>query len=238
MKLNRWNKAQKYEKDWWLSRKDDVDLSFYETFSIELLEDIEGVIKIENGTQILEIGSGAAGIITFLKDSEYRYAIDPLEDTYASVKHFLEYRDKNVNYFNGIGEELPFEDNKFDFIIIDNVLDHCEDPDKVFSEMKRTIKNNGIIYFRQNTYTCWGKFVRSMMEKFEIDKGHPFTFTKKGLKDSFKKYNFDILKFKRGGYFKTWLKEFLSFTKHGLVKACLLVNRDRTLYILKVNKDN
>jgi ubiquinone/menaquinone biosynthesis C-methylase UbiE len=234
-KKSRWQLAQEYEQNWWKSVKDNVDMTFYKSFAEEVKNIIAPHIQITNETSILEIGSGAAGIITHFKESNNRYAIDPLEDLYSSVENFVAYRDKEVKYFNGKGEALPFEDEKFDLVLIDNVLDHCEDPALVMSEIKRTLKKNGIIFFRQNTYKVWGKFVRSLMEKALIDKGHPFTFTKKDLLKNYFENNYQILYYSRSGYFKTWIKELTNFNKKNFIKALLFVTRDKATYILKKN---
>ncbi len=232
-KKSRWKLAQEYEQNWWKSVRDNVDMSFYKTFAAEVKELIAPYIEIKGDTGILEIGSGAAGIITHFTNSNERYAIDPLEDLYSSVESFVNYRDEKVKYFNAKGEALPFENEKFDLILIDNVLDHCEDPELVMSEINRTLKKNGIIFFRQNTYNLWGKFVRGLMEKALIDKGHPFTFTKNDLLQNCFAEKYDILFYSRSGYFKTWIKELTTFDKKNLIKALLFVTRDKVAYILK-----
>ena len=232
MNENRWELAQEYEKEWWDSRKEAISLDFYKHFAEDLNGILKDILEIKKNTFILEIGSGAAGTITFI-DSDNKYAIDPLEYFYSTVKEFTKDRDSRVKYFSAKGEELPFEKEMFDLIIIDNVLDHCADPDKVVEEMNRVLKPGGIIFFRQNTYHCWGVFVRSIMEKIVFDKGHPFTFSKSRLEKIFTKFNFTTLKFSRFGYFKTWKKEFFSFKPKELAKALLFATRDKTLYILK-----
>ena len=40
-------------------------------------------------------------------------------------------------------ENLPYEDNKFDLIFADNLLEHLEHPKIVFSEIERVLKNDG-----------------------------------------------------------------------------------------------
>ena len=45
-------------------------------------------------------------------------------------------------------ENLPYEDNKFDLIFCDNLLEHLEHPKKVFSEINRVLKNDGIFFFK------------------------------------------------------------------------------------------
>lgn len=229
---NRWKLALTYEKDWWEKQAEGMDLSFYKGFADQLIEILTPFLKIEQTTHILEIGSGAAGIITHL-NSDFRYAVDPLEDFYASVKKFASYRDKNVIYKKAVGELLPFEDKTFDLIIIDNVLDHCENPDLVIKEMKRVLKENGFVFFRQNTYHIWGKFIRIIMEFFTIDKGHPHTFTKKSIINLLSRSNFDIIDYKEGSYFKTWLKEIKSRRIIDKVKAILFVNRNKVTMLLR-----
>jgi SAM-dependent methyltransferase len=229
---NRWKLAQNYEKNWWEKQAEGMDLSFYKGFADQVTEVIKPFLKVVDTTRILEIGSGAAGIVTHL-NSKYRWAVDPLEDFYADVKKFADYRDKNVIYKKALGESLPFEGKQFDLIIIDNVLDHCDNPALVISEMKRVLKENGIVFFRQNTYHIWGKFIRTIMEFFKIDKGHPHTFTKKSLIKLLTQSNFEILDYRRGGYFKTWLREIKSSRLIDKVKALLLVNRDKVTMVLK-----
>lgn len=229
---NRWKLAQNYEQNWWQNQAEKMDLSFYKGFADQVLEAIIPYLTIQPDTHILEIGSGAAGIITHL-NSDYRFAIDPLEEFYSGIKKFSDYRDKNVIYKTGAGENLPFEKEFFDLIIIDNVLDHCDNPALVLDEVKRVLKKNGIVFLRQNTYHLWGKFIRIIMEFFKIDKGHPHTFTKRGLKKIISGKNFVILSSNRGSYLKTWLKEIKSRRLLDKIKALLLVNRDKVTLVLK-----
>ena len=199
---NRWDLAQDYERNWWKSRQANVDFSFYEYYADELKTSIQNHLTIKPDTKILEVGSGAGGIVTFLNQSNERYAIDPLEDFYSSVKSFNDQRDKKVKYQNSMGEEIPFQDKMFDLVIMDNVLDHCEFPGKVMQEVRRVLGENGIIYFKQNTYHFWGSLIRSLMEKLLIDKGHPHTFSKSKLLNLLRENNLKVIQSSRAGYFK------------------------------------
>ncbi|MGE5680248.1 MAG: class I SAM-dependent methyltransferase [Bacillota bacterium] len=229
----RWVLAQEYEKKWWDQRSSTIDFEFYRHFASELQEFSKDEISINKDTVILEIGSGAGGILTYLKQTDNRYAIDPLEDFYSTVQKFTEQRDKAVKYISSKGENLPFENKMFDLVIMDNVLDHCDDPAKVMQEVKRVLKNNGIVYFKQNTYHIWGKMVRSLMEKLVIDKGHPHTFSKSHLISLVGSNGLKIVKSKHAGYYPTWKKEFSSGSLKDKLKAVLFVTRDKVTYLIK-----
>jgi len=230
--MSRWKLAQEYERNWWLNKAETIYLEFYKNFAVEIIDLLKPYIEIQKETKILEIGSGAAGIITHLP-SDYRFAIDPLEDFYASIPRYKNYRDKKVFYQTALGESLPFKSEQFDLIIMDNVLDHCDNPTQVLNEMKRVLKKNGILYFRQNTYHLWGRMIRNIMEFFLIDKGHPHTFAKKNLDKIFNQFGFKILYKNRDGYFATWKWEIKSKRLIDKIKAILLVNRDKYTLVLK-----
>lgn len=229
----RWQLAQNYEHAWWKKKTGFVKADYYRNSAAEVRDFYSRQKKMSTDTHILEIGSGAAGILTFLTESNERYAIDPLETYYSTVDEFIKIRDKKVKYSANKGEELPFDNKMFDLLIVDNVLDHCEQPENVLAEMKRVLKTNGFIYFRQNTYNWWGKTLRTIMEFFVIDKGHPYTFTKTNLKVFFEKYCFTPIIKTHNGYFSTWKSEMTSGNTKDFIKAILFVTRDKTTLLLK-----
>ncbi len=77
--------------------------------------------------------------MTFLK-SNNKYAIDPLEDFFSNKEEWVRLRDPEVKYQKGKGENLPYKEEFFDLIILDNVLDHCENPVLVLDEVHRVLK--------------------------------------------------------------------------------------------------
>ena len=233
MTSRRWRKAQASERDWWESRAADMALDFYAAFAQALRRELNGMLTVTADTRILEIGSGAAGILTHLSESNYRHAVDPLEDFYASIERFRTFRDPAVQYHAGAGEKLDFPADHFDLVIMDNVLDHCADPEQVLLEMHRVLKPDGTAYFRQNTYHFWGRLVRGLMECFQIDRGHPHTFSKRYLRRRFARLGLTVRRFERGGYWATWREEIRSSRPLDRIKALLLATRDRTLYILQ-----
>jgi len=225
----RWDVAQDYELQWWSNYSDSIE--WYKGFSDEIITETSPFIDINQNTVILEIGSGAAGGITYIK-SNNKYAIDPLENFFNKNKSWVQFRDKKVNYLQGKGEALPFEDSFFDLIIIDNVLDHCDNPIAVLNEINRSLKIGGLIFFRQNVYNKWGKLLRTIMELLTIDKGHPFTFTKQYLINNINERNWDIKQMEEYGYIRSWKNSLLNLTFKGIIQTIFFIIRNRTLFIL------
>lgn len=226
-KNNRWALAQKYEFNWWESKKETIKADYYKQSAEEIRQFCLKNKDLKKETEILEIGSGATGILTFLTESDFRFGIDPLESYYSTVKLFTNLRDPNVKYLTAKGESLPFDNEKFDLIIIDNVLDHCENPLKVMEEVTRVMKKDAMIYFRQNTYNLYGKSARMLMEMFLIDKGHPYTYTMNDINKLFDLQGLKILDFNEDGYFATWKNEISSRSIKDKVKALLFITRNK-----------
>jgi ubiquinone/menaquinone biosynthesis C-methylase UbiE len=237
IRRKRWTIAQNYEKEWWDIRKDQIDFDFYREYAKELLNYTQGIVQFESKTFILEIGSGAGGIITFL-NSDHRHAIDPLEDYYSSIPNFKIQRDHKVIYQKAKAENVPYKNNQFDFVICDNVLDHCDDIGMIFKEINRVLASNGKVYLRLNIYSFWGKFIRLIVEALGIDAGHPHTFTKKLMSSYFKNDNFQIIKIERRSFIETWIKELRSRKVKELLKALSFSSPSKTMFLLEKSEDN
>lgn len=51
----------------------------------------------------------------------------------------------NCFFMTGYAENIPYKDRRFDIIIMEDVLEHVTDPEKVFQECYRVLKTNGVI---------------------------------------------------------------------------------------------
>lgn len=200
VKRTRWAKAQKYERKHWerlvqqIAEGSIKQLDWYKWKAKEMEKQLKVHLDQERkkSERILEIGSGPVGIISFLKYGE-RYAVDPLEDFYKTNAALCELRDSKVSYIKGTGECLPFDDDYFYLVIIDNVLDHVQNPRGVLDEIYRVLSSKGKLYLAVNVHTIWGGLLHSLLAWLKIDKGHPHTFTVGGIKGFIRERGFSIL---------------------------------------------
>jgi ubiquinone/menaquinone biosynthesis C-methylase UbiE len=183
--IERWKIAQNSEEEFWNRfGTDELSHKKYSKKAKILSKKWSKFIKINKNTKILQIGCGPLDLINYLGDMK-KYSLDPLADYY--MKQFkVDY--KKANLVKGVGEDLPFEDEFFDIVLLPNVLDHTVNPEKVLSEVNRVLKKDGIFYF--DVYFYQREFLL-LAKIWELSKkatnkvfnpAHPYMFTLKEVK--------------------------------------------------------
>lgn len=143
---------------------------------------------LPSNIRTLQIGSGPCDVIDHWHNGEL-HAIDPLAEEYKKL--FSEFQDAKVRYIKGIAENLPYEDDYFDVIIIRNALDHVDDARKSLEEMFRVIKPRGALYVWIYLYSCrasWAyRLINTLTKRYEVE---PWAFTFGRIKKFLIKYGF------------------------------------------------
>ncbi|HUG45791.1 MAG TPA: class I SAM-dependent methyltransferase [Sphingomicrobium sp.] len=109
---------------------------------------INAVQALPAKARVLEVGSGAHGLIFFF-DAAERVGVDPLADEYKTL--FPKWQGQAHTIAAG-GEQLPFEDASFDVVLSDNVVDHAESPRRIVEEIARVLAPGGLLYFTVNVH--------------------------------------------------------------------------------------
>jgi SAM-dependent methyltransferase len=182
---NRWKKAQGYEKSYWDSLGVNLGIGsdWYEEKAGQILDTLTRLRPNlnTNSAKILELGTGPFGIVSYLH-THCCYGVDPLEIFFSTNPETARLRKANVTYLPAKGENLPFKGGTFDVVILDNVLDHTENPESVLQEAFRVMAPAGVAYFEINIRTSFGEKIRTVMELLQMDRGHPFSYSKKSIK--------------------------------------------------------
>ena len=109
---------------------------------------IERVRPLPEGARVLEVGSGAHGLIFFF-GAGAGVGVDPLAVEYRALFPAWQGEAQTVAAY---GEALPFRDGSFDVVLSDNVVDHAEAPARIVSEMTRVLAPGGLLYFTVNVH--------------------------------------------------------------------------------------
>lgn len=122
-----------------------------------------GIIKLFNepkNKKFLDLASGVGTFVLHGLNKGYDvYGVEPSEWKLKYIKTKVE--EKNYpswyldRFINGVGEELPFEDNSFDFITSYQTLEHVQNVEKCLYEMFRVLKPGGKLWLQAPDYDCW-----------------------------------------------------------------------------------
>lgn len=128
---------EKYVNDW---------LTKVET-SKKVVSDFIQRVGDVSGKKIIDVGCGNGGIcIAFSLAGASVAGVEVEEDLYLIAKKHTEFYGAKVNFYLYDGNELPFDDNTFDYAVSTSVLEHTTSPVLYLREILRILKSHGILY--------------------------------------------------------------------------------------------
>ncbi len=97
----------------------------------------------DHESKMLDVGCASGGFLSYLKERGYfnLFGIDTTENYIIEAG-----KNNNLVLKLGSAENIPFENNFFDVIIIDQVLEHLVNPGKFFQEASKILKSGGLIF--------------------------------------------------------------------------------------------
>lgn len=99
---------------------------------------------IQNGAVALNIGVGRGGLeeILLARGVEV-YCVDPGSQSIQAIRARLQLGDRAQV---GFSQEIPFGNNKFDVVVMSEVLEHLSDEtiEKTLPEVRRVLKSDGV----------------------------------------------------------------------------------------------
>jgi ubiquinone/menaquinone biosynthesis C-methylase UbiE len=107
--------------------------SWFEENKFVYLSEVEALkMAVPSVGKGLEVGVGSG---RFAKPLGILFGVEP-SDRMAQIA-----RDRGINVYKGLAEDLPFQDEEFDFVLLAVTLCFVNDPEKSLSEAKRVLKN-------------------------------------------------------------------------------------------------
>lgn len=93
---------------------------------------------IPEKSKVLDIGCNDGEFRNFLKNPSY-YGVDVDKDLISSlIKKGIKAKQADLNK-----EELPFKNEKFDFVLMLDILEHVANPQKLLLEAKKRLNKEG-----------------------------------------------------------------------------------------------
>ncbi|MBT9150501.1 MAG: Ubiquinone biosynthesis O-methyltransferase [candidate division WS2 bacterium] len=142
---------------------------------------------VENGN-FLDVGCGIGYFPLIMKYLGMNvYGVEPGEfDKKLSEGH-------NINIFNGTLLDAKYDDNFFNIITINHVLEHVDKPSEVMEELHRILKPGGYLIIGVPISNSWAfKIFGKYWAQLDTPR-HLFTFSTTILKKYAEKYGFKIV---------------------------------------------
>lgn len=109
-----------------------------------------GVNICKPGIKVLDFGCGQGSSVIELRALGIdAYGVDIAQSKIDAANNQLSSQGENIkanDVFRTILQNIPFEDNTFDYIFSNQVLEHVENLDKSANEIARVLKNDGFYY--------------------------------------------------------------------------------------------
>jgi len=107
--------------------------SWFEENKFVYLSEVEALkMAVPSVGKGLEVGVGSG---RFAKPLGILFGVEP-SDRMAQIA-----RDRGINVYKGLAEDLPFQDEEFDFVLLAVTICFVNDSEKSLSEAKRVLKN-------------------------------------------------------------------------------------------------
>lgn len=169
------------------------------------MERLEKKLKIIEGGNVLDIGSGRGEFIHIIKEFKSFNKITANDIEQRSEDFIKEhFKDINIEFVKADASNLPFDDNSFDTVCISNSLHHLPNMEKILAEMKRVLRDGGNFIINemycnnQNEAQMSHVLLHHWFAKIDkvFGKYHDETFTKKQIENIVNKLelsNYEII---------------------------------------------
>ncbi len=173
--------VQLNDKEFWHGKWQDM----YDSF-------IEINPSLKNNCSILDIGCGWAQALLFFKNKGFNcYGFDPAPEAVEyGIKQGL-----NLKHAGLEGMDV-FDGKKFDIVCLLNVLEHVADPEKTVLQIKKILKDDGILLIdvpnEFNDFQIAGRDLHNLNDWWVAPPNHLNYFSKSSLENFLKQLKFNV----------------------------------------------
>ncbi len=132
-----------YEKLTW--GKGIASLSSSDPTAFRLWRSLKWLKDLPAGSKVLEVGSGAGQFIRAFKKKHQEWECFGTDISVAALEDAKKAND-GVTYDLAQENTLPYADGSFSAVLVFDVLEHVENPQKVLAEIFRVLKPGGKFY--------------------------------------------------------------------------------------------
>jgi SAM-dependent methyltransferase len=162
------------------------------------LDDLKDVIG-----KVLEVGCGAGGMAKAIKSYRPDLEVYGCDISHQAIRT-AERNPQGVTFREGNAYDLPFEDESFSAVVVFDLLEHLERPDRAVAEAARVLRSNGLLHSfvpcEGELFSIHGLLARAGWRSKEKYGGHIQRFLISELKKLMKTSGFEIGNYRWSGH--------------------------------------
>ena len=163
---------------------------------------LEHIRKLDRQSEILDIGFGYPFLANFVGQEYDIYGID-------NEPEFLRNLDETHYRQGNIEEQIPFEDNKFDCVVMLELIEHLANVNRAYEEIRKVLKPGGVVLISTPNYSLlpgllWKAIESTYFRMFakgysKIEEHHTNKYSKHRLSSELRQY-FDYVEVRAFSY--------------------------------------
>jgi ubiquinone/menaquinone biosynthesis C-methylase UbiE len=119
------------------------------------LQRLRRIVNIPSDGSILDIGAAQGVFVAACQKLGYKgYGIEPWPEARENAARLASYLSMPINIVDGSAEEIPYQNEEFDIVHANSVMEHVVDLDKSLDEIFRVLKKDGVFWFSSASSMC------------------------------------------------------------------------------------
>jgi ubiquinone/menaquinone biosynthesis C-methylase UbiE len=196
----------KYFDDYW--KIDEKDLEFFAEPIRGLGKNnkylVEKILRYINDGKYLEVGCGTGTLLNLLKEHNEKLDIIGI-DISEWILNIAKQKYPDISVQLASVTDLPFENEKFDCIIVNGVIEYVQDTEKQFEELYRVLKPGGYLIIVTMGWNIFKFILELILGSLHLMTDSPINpvekrvrfYTKKSLTNILNNYKFKIVEFEK-----------------------------------------
>lgn len=130
-------------------------LSHYEDYATRKLARISRVTRLPQKPRVLELGCSSGGkVIAWQRVGCECVGLEPSGEALENSRILSMKLGTTVPVEEGVAEQMPFENEQFDIVNADSVIEHVQEVETAIAEVYRVLRPGGIFWFNAASCMC------------------------------------------------------------------------------------